>query len=243
MGMTCTVHRATEAEIDRLLEDPDALPDFLDPGGASAVREVRPKGLLGLLLRLTPVRVYESVPEADAALPPADPEREVDIDKAWHGLHFLLTGSADEVEGPTGFLLSGGEALDDEGFARALRPDYVARLAGLLDSLTIEALRGRYDPRRMTELDQEHDNAELTPMRDAIYESLAGYLECQRADPFLGLREAVRAADLDVGALLDELAGRMDLRTLDRETDERLSAGLSELSKDMRRPMLLAYLG
>jgi hypothetical protein len=35
----------------------------------------------------------------------------------------------------------------------------------------------------------------------------------------------------------------MDLRTLDRETDERLSAGLSALSKDMRRPMLLAYLG
>lgn len=97
--------------------------------------------------------------------------------------------------------------------------------------------------RRMTELDQEHENAELSPMREAIYESLAGYLECQRADPFLGLREAVRAADLDAGALLDNLAARMELRTLDRETDERLSAGLSALSKDMRRPMLLAYLG
>jgi patatin-related protein len=97
--------------------------------------------------------------------------------------------------------------------------------------------------RRLTELDQANKNAELAPMRDAIYESLAGYLECQRTDPFMGLREAARAADLNVGALLDSLAARMDLRTLDRETDERLSIGLSQLSKEMRRPMLLAYLG
>lgn len=97
--------------------------------------------------------------------------------------------------------------------------------------------------RRLTELDKRHEHAELAPMRDAIYESLAGYLECHRADPFSGLREAARAADLDAAMLLDQLAARMDLRTLDRETDERLSAGLSRLSKDMRRPMLLAYLG
>ena len=43
--------------------------------------------------------------------------------------------------------------------------------------------------------------------------------------------------------LLDNLAARMDLRTLDHETDARLSEGLSALSKEMRRPMLLAYLG
>ncbi len=97
--------------------------------------------------------------------------------------------------------------------------------------------------RRLTELDRANANAELAPMREAIYESLAGYLECQRTDPFLGLREAARAADPDAAALLDGLAARMDLRTLDGETDARLSAGLSQLSKALRRPMLLAYLG
>jgi patatin-related protein len=97
--------------------------------------------------------------------------------------------------------------------------------------------------RRMTELEQSGSLADLGPMRDAIYESLAGYLECQRADPFAGLREAIRAPDLDAGFLIDQLAARMDLGTLDRETDERLSAGLSQLSRDLRRPMLLAYLG
>jgi patatin-related protein len=97
--------------------------------------------------------------------------------------------------------------------------------------------------RRMAELDRASANAELSPMRDAIYDSLAAYLECQRADPFSGLREAARSADPDAAALMDQLAARMDLRTLDRETDERLSAGLSQLSKELRRPLLLAYLG
>lgn len=97
--------------------------------------------------------------------------------------------------------------------------------------------------RRATELDQDNNRAELMPIRTAIYESLAGYLECQRADPFLGMRESIRATDCNAGALMDELAARMDLRTLDDETDARLSEGLSQLPRDLRRPMLLAYLG
>lgn len=47
----------------------------------------------------------------------------------------------------------------------------------------------------------------------------------------------------DPGSTLDLLAERMQLRLLDRQTDEVLSAGLSALSKELRRPMLLAYLG
>ncbi len=97
--------------------------------------------------------------------------------------------------------------------------------------------------RRATELDQDNSRAELMPIRTAIYETLAGYLECQRADPFLGMRESIRSPDCDAGALMDELAARMDLRTLDEETDARLSDGLSQLPRDLRRPMLLAYLG
>ncbi len=97
--------------------------------------------------------------------------------------------------------------------------------------------------RRATELDQDNSRAELMPIRTAIYDSLAGYLECQRAEPFLGMRESIRSPDCDAGALMDELAARMDLRTLDDETDARLSDGLSQLPRDLRRPMLLAYLG
>lgn len=131
--------------------------------------------------------------------------------------------------------------------------DFATSHAASASAAALDLLRGhdlgfrirrlRLLARRLTELDQAGANVELSPMRDAIYESLAAYLECQRADPFLGLKEAARRSEPDATALLDQLEARMDLRTLDRETDARLSTGFSQLSKDLRRPLLLAYLG
>ncbi|TGX56022.1 patatin-like protein [Sphingomonas gei] len=97
--------------------------------------------------------------------------------------------------------------------------------------------------RRLTEIDLPRSHAELLPMREAIYESLAGYLELKRTDTFVDLRDAVRDMTDDAGPVLDLLAERMQLKALDQATDLRLSDGFSALSKDLRRPMLLAHLG
>jgi len=97
--------------------------------------------------------------------------------------------------------------------------------------------------RRLTEIDVASTHTELLPMREAVYESLAAYLECKRSDPFADLRTQVRTLGDDAGPLLDALEVRMDLRGLDAATDERLSEGFSKLSKELRRPMLLAHLG
>ena len=35
------------------------------------------------------------------------------LHKAWHAIHFLLTGSADEAPLPEGYLLDGGQELGD----------------------------------------------------------------------------------------------------------------------------------
>lgn len=97
MGMTCALYRATAAEIDRLIDDPDTLGSFIEryEGPAPQVRTVRPKGLLGFLLRLTPITISEVVPEPEgAAVFVPDPDRTVDIEKGWHGLHFLFTGNS-----------------------------------------------------------------------------------------------------------------------------------------------------
>ncbi|WP_188054920.1 patatin-like protein [Sphingosinithalassobacter sp. CS137] len=99
--------------------------------------------------------------------------------------------------------------------------------------------------RRLTEIDAEHEKEELSQMREAVYESLAAYLECRRSDHFSELREAVRElgpAD-DAGPILDRLGALMNLDRLDDETDARLSEGFSRLSRDLRRPILLAHLG
>lgn len=97
--------------------------------------------------------------------------------------------------------------------------------------------------RRVTELDGEHEREELTPMREAIYESLAAYLECERQEHFTALKEQAKELERDAGPLIDAIAAAMDLRRLDIETDARLSEGMSRLSREMRRPVLLAYLG
>src|SRR5262245_25984654 len=128
--MTCTLCRATEDDINRLIEEPAAVRRFLEGDGAGApeVRTVRLKGLTGLVLRLLPITITEVVPERAAdASPATDPDRLIDIGKGWHGLHFLFTGSADDGEEPGCFLVRGGEDLDDNGQARALRPHQVRR--------------------------------------------------------------------------------------------------------------------
>ena len=163
MGMTGGLVRASLEEIARLRAHPSELPEFLDCGiWAPPTRQVRPKGILGWLLRLTPVRVYEVDPDA---VPPPGAEHgalrpHIDLDKAWEPLHFLLTGTALEGEEPACYLARGGEELVEEGddepnaysSIRVLTPAQVAAFHRCLSSLTIEELRRRHDVNRMVEL-------------------------------------------------------------------------------------------
>lgn len=163
MGMTGGLVRASLEEIARLREHPSELPEFLDCGiWAPPTREVRPTGMLGWLLRLTPVRIHENDPDA---VPPPGAEHgavrpNVDLDKAWEPLHFLLTGTALEGEEPACYLARGGEelagALDDEPNAyssiRVLMPGQVAAFHRYLSSLTVDELRRRFDVDRMVAL-------------------------------------------------------------------------------------------
>src|SRR4051812_48427881 len=59
----------------------------------------------------------------------------VDLDKAWGCLHYLLTGTARDGEGPLAFLLKGGTPVGEElglGPARVFRPLEVAAIADAL---------------------------------------------------------------------------------------------------------------
>lgn len=97
--------------------------------------------------------------------------------------------------------------------------------------------------RRLSEIDLPSSHAELLPMREAIYDTLANYLELKRTDTFADLKDDVRAMAGEAGPVLDKLAHRMQLGALDAATDARLSDGFSALSRELRRPMLLAHLG
>src|SRR5215212_1257503 len=116
MGMTAGVYRASDAEIQQLLDEPASVEQFFEGATwAPPLREVRPKGVLGWLLRLTPVSVHEIDP--DLAPPPDYDQRNdrphCDLEKMWHGLHFLFTGTLSEGEEPACYLQRGGEEIGD----------------------------------------------------------------------------------------------------------------------------------
>ena len=74
------------------------------------------------------------------------------IDKAWHGVHFLLTGSSTDTTPPLGAAILGGQELGEDlgyGPARYLSPAEVAAVADALAPLTADDLAQRYDPSAM----------------------------------------------------------------------------------------------
>jgi patatin-related protein len=109
--------------------------------------------------------------------------------------------------------------------------------------LNFRVRRLRLLARRLTEMEYEADHGALAPMRDAIYDSLNAYNERCRASAHGALRRDVLTLRGDAGELMDSLGRALDLTALDAETDERMAQAMAALPRDIRRPMLLNYLG
>ena len=83
----------------------------------------------------------------------------VDIDKAWEGIIFLLTGqSLANADHPLLNVLFSGQLIDDEqdlgyGPAHYLTPEQVKDLNDQITDITTADLKQKYDPRRMSELE------------------------------------------------------------------------------------------
>lgn len=82
----------------------------------------------------------------------------VDLDKAWHCLHYLLSGSPRGGEGPLSFLLTGGtpvgtEDLGGMGPARVFRPGELGSVADALAPVREQKLLARFDPKQLEKLD------------------------------------------------------------------------------------------
>jgi hypothetical protein len=71
----------------------------------------------------------------------------IDVDKAWHGIHFLLTGDAWGGEPPLANVVLGGTEIGDDvgyGPARYLTADEVRAAADALKDIAPDVLRSRY---------------------------------------------------------------------------------------------------
>lgn len=116
-------------------------------------------GMVACFASLSPKALAELQEEPDRIeeyLYPDDGESEppnfVDLDKAWHGIHYLLTGLAEGGPEPQSLAVFGGEEFGPEvgyGPARFLSADQVRRVAESLSGLTREALALRFNAKDM----------------------------------------------------------------------------------------------
>jgi hypothetical protein len=145
---------ADDAQTARLHANPDAIADFISGEELD----------------------WGNMAERQEAL---DPEVPFDVDKQWHAIHYLLTGSADPVDHPLGVIMGYFEQVgEDEGYgppwfipAAQLKASHAA-----LQALSDDELRLRYDPQSM--------------VRDEVY--IAGSL-AEEGDEGLGfLLEDIR---------------------------------------------------
>ncbi len=93
-------------------------------------------------------QLLETPDGIDELLDSDDDVASVDLDKAWHGLHWLL--SQDDAPGEAAIL--GGEEIGEDlgyGPSRLLEPGEVKRVAAALAALEPGELRTRLDPAAM----------------------------------------------------------------------------------------------
>lgn len=76
------------------------------------------------------------------------------LEKAWHGLHYLLTGDAWDSNDPLAFILAGGSEIggSDGGYgpARSFTPDETRQIHAALSAVTDDQLWARFDAETMT---------------------------------------------------------------------------------------------
>ena len=158
MSMILGLSTVVDSTIDKLLDTPALIWRILTPDdhdGVAARSAEHKQGFFARLFRKKEThRVTPAVPE----LRLADGERnEADLDKAWHGIHYLLTGSDWGGDPPLNFLVAGGLPVGDVdvgyGPARVFHSSEVARIRDALCAIQPDDLRRRYNPDAMVEQD------------------------------------------------------------------------------------------
>jgi hypothetical protein len=181
----------SDANIERVLETPVLIwrvvaPDEPELAAAMMAQSRR----VGWFARLLGRRAAEpQQPEAPPELEWAEGERhETDLDKAWHGIHFLLTGSDWGGDPPLDFLVKGGTEVGDVdvgyGPARVFRAAEVAAIDAALAEVDGAELHGRFDPQAMVAQDIYPSIWEGMPEDDDVPGYLVAYHE--RLREFVG---------------------------------------------------------
>src|SRR5688572_12485480 len=157
LGMT----QLSDETIERLVADPPLVwriiaadsEELYEAARRAADQASKPGLLTRLFGRGAPPADPQPVPDAVPFALRDGEGTDSDLDKAWHGIHFLLTGSSDEGKPPLDFLVAGGRPVGDEdvgyGSARVFTAAETRRIADAVKAVSDEQLAARFDPRAM----------------------------------------------------------------------------------------------
>lgn len=79
-------------------------------------------------------------------------DQKLDLDKAWHGIHYLLNGTAWTINNIAGKAIIGGEEFGPDigyGPPHIVSATQVREIAAALEKITPEQLSARYNPEAM----------------------------------------------------------------------------------------------
>ena len=140
MSMILRLVTLSDTNIENLLRDPPLVwrviaPDDLEPYEAAREQEGRSDP--------NPPDLFSASGEGYSE----------HLDKAWHGIHYLLTGTAWEGTMPLSFLLAGGREVGDidvgYGPARVFTAAETKEIAAALATVHAPGLRARFDAHDM----------------------------------------------------------------------------------------------
>lgn len=159
MSMILELHTVSDATLASVLADPPLVWKVVSPdddGMYEAARAEAGVAEAGFFQRLCGLPARAKASAVDFPLAPGEVEA-TDLDKAWHGIHFMLTGTAWEGVPPLNFLMQGGTMIGEVevgyGPARGMTAAEVKAVAGELAGIDEAFMRARFDPAQMTQLD------------------------------------------------------------------------------------------
>lgn len=166
-----TLRRLSDDDLGALQADPDTLTSLLcDVDGVDGYRESLHQANMEAAIAAVGKDAWRGYADGgdhwlpmvaasmmqhltDNAPPEVTRPEFLDLDKSWHILHTVISGSPDAGDGPAAALLGGEEFGPDSGYgpARLLRHDAVSAFADVLEPLDVESLKSRADPATLRE--------------------------------------------------------------------------------------------
>jgi hypothetical protein len=151
MSMILNLVALSDANISRVLADPPLIWQVIAPGDTTMYEAARAAQKSTFLSRI--FGTGKSATDATPLELSSFEGGSVDLDKAWHGIHYLLTNTASGGDRPLSLLVAGGTPVGDidvgYGPARAFTATQTRAAHEALAALTNDALRLNFDPSDM----------------------------------------------------------------------------------------------